>query len=195
MVFVTERKPSDYVADLEDADLDELIASALANSGEPPPPALGRERLLRSVAEMPERYAPFFSRLGRMWSLNEVEVEAALREAARRGWRRAWSGIRYMNIVAGGKLGNANARLLCFQASVRFPVHRHQGEEEVLVLEGSYTDSAGKVVAAGDAQVMGAGSEHALVINPGGPCVAAVVQRGLSFTAPWLKRVSHFLAG
>lgn len=129
-----------------------------------------------------------------MWDLDEARVEALLAESGRRDWQKVWPGIRYLNIAAGPGLADARVRLLRFDPGVRFPVHQHRGDEEVLVLEGSYTDSNGNTVVAGDVQRMVAGSEHALMVSPAEPCVAAIVQRGLSFSAPWLRRAKHWFA-
>lgn len=193
MVLVTARKTPGSASSPEASEIDDLPSRALLEIDGCFPTPGGRERLLQCVSAMPERYAPFFSRLGRMWFLDEAGVDAALRECTRRGWRRAWPGIQYMDVVGGGSLRDARARLLRFEPGVRLPAHRHRGDEEVLVLEGSYTDSTGKLVGAGDCQLMMAGSEHALVVSADQPCVAAVVQRGLSFIAPWARRFRRLL--
>jgi len=156
--------------------------------------AAGRERLLQAVATLPLRYAPFYSRLSGLWQLSEAEIETVLTESARTPWRRLWLGIRYYTLQPGTELGNARARLLHFEPGVRFPEHRHTGEEQVLVLSGSYTDSHGHRVGPGDLQSMGEGSEHALRISSDAPCVAAIVQRGLSFSGPLLRRVRRLIS-
>lgn len=194
IALVTNVSASNPPSFAEDLGIDELVAEALADVGGDAAPAGGRERLLRRVSTLPERYAPFFARLGTMWDLDEMRVEAVLRDAAHRRWRQVWPGIRYLNITPGPRLAEARARLLRFEPGVRFPVHRHRGNEDVFVLEGSYTDSSGQTVQAGDTQQMAAGSEHALVVSAEEPCVAAIVQRGLSFGAPWLDRMNRWFS-
>ena len=190
--FVTKPSGANQPEIAEDPGIDELVAEALADLGHGTGPVGGRERLLQSVSALPDRYAPFFSRLSRMWDLDEAHVEALLEASARHRWQKVWPGIRYLNVSPGPGLSDARARLLRFDPGVRFPVHRHRGEEDVLVLEGSYTDSNGETVGAGDTQRMVAGSEHALVVSPEEPCVAAIVQRGLSFSAPWVRRAKRW---
>lgn len=192
--LVTKFSGANEAPVLDDSSIDELLAEALGPVHPGRAPRGGRERLLQRVSALPERYAPFFSRLSRMWDLDEAGVEALLADSGRRDWQKVWPGIRYLNIAAGPRLAEARVRLLRFDPGFRFPVHQHRGDEEVLVLEGSYTDSHGNTVVAGDVQRMVAGSEHALMVSPAEPCVAAIVQRGLSFSAPVLQRAKRWFA-
>ena len=160
----------------------------------PGAPALpsARERLLASVRELPLRYAPFYERLGALWDLPEERVSEVLtsaKDSARWQWT-ALPGVRQIEVQGGPRTENARVRLLKFSAGVRFPRHRHIGREDVLVLEGSYTDSDGRVVGPGDLQVMEPGSEHGLRIHAGEPCIAGLVQFGMEFTGPVLRWVS-----
>ena len=67
---------------------------------------------------------------------------------------------------------------------------RHPGPEISFVLEGSYTDSAGRFVGPGDVHEMAAGTRHAFVVGNDGPCILAVVQVGLEFTGPLMRLMS-----
>jgi anti-sigma factor ChrR (cupin superfamily) len=167
---------------------DELLEQALLQLAPATPRSEVRARLLQRVSALPLRYAPFYARLATMWGMPEPHVEAFLAESTEMRWHHIWPGIRYLDVARAAALDGARARLLRFEPGVRFPTHQHRGEEHVLVLEGSYTDSTGKRVGAGDEQRMVAGSEHALVISSDAVCVAAIVQRGLSFGAPLLDR-------
>ena len=51
-----------------------------------------------------------------------------------------------------------------------------------------------RVVRAGERQDMSAGSEHELVIGPEGPCVAGVVERGLTFSGPVLGLLGRWFS-
>ncbi|MFZ5891116.1 MAG: cupin domain-containing protein [Myxococcota bacterium] len=183
------RRPPESESEL----LDELVEQALLDLMSPHSLPAGKQRLLQSVTAVPLRYAPFFGRLGALWDLSEDRVETALAESARVSWHLVWPGIRFLTLTGGPALEDGRARLLRFDPGVRFPTHRHTGDEEVMVLEGSYTDSNGLLVKPGEVQRMAAGSEHALQVSADSACVAAIVQRGLSFTAPLVSRVKRFI--
>jgi hypothetical protein len=184
----------DVAGEVLDADAAEVLAAPFADllPGLSVPPER-RARLLTAVSALPLKYAPFFDRLSELWGLSAAEVQAELSILRDRGWRWAWPGIRYFNVAASERL-DERARLLRFEAGVRFPAHRHDGEESVLVLEGSYPDSGGRVVRAGDTQRMSEGSEHSLQIADTGPCVAAISQRGLTFQGALLGRLGRLAA-
>ena len=173
---MTKLEPPQPTAVMEDENVEELVEQALLELAPVALSERARERLLQRVGELPLRYAPFYARLATLWDLSEDRVETLLTESGRTRWTQVWPGIRYLNVPSGAGLGEARARLLRFEPGVRFPTHRHRGEEHVLVLEGSYTDSAGQRVAAGDEQRMSEGSEHALVVSADAACVAAIVR-------------------
>jgi anti-sigma factor ChrR (cupin superfamily) len=56
-----------------------------------------------------------------------------------------------------------------------FPLHPHEGPEQVLVLEGGYRDSAGLEVWRGEVQLMAAGTEHFFTAFDVGCICASVV--------------------
>lgn len=150
------------------------------------------ERLFGAVAELPLRYAPFFAQLAELWDTPEELVRSELTRAKDpRHWRRSLlPGLKTFEVVRGGALEDGGARLLRFAPRARFPKHRHQGREHVLVLEGSYADGEGLQVGPGQLQTMPEGSEHELFIHGGTPCVVAVSERGLEFTGPLLRWAS-----
>jgi hypothetical protein len=158
------------------------------------PPVNGAERLARAVTELPLRYAPFYVRLSNLWHVPECDVE---RELTRARDPRSWSltllrGVKTFEVGAGTR-SETRRRLLHFSAGVHFPKHRHRGEERVLVLEGSYADSSGCQVRAGEEQRMTAGSEHELTVLGSQDCVAAVAEQGLDFTGPLLRWATKLL--
>lgn len=154
---------------------------------------VGRKRLLDAASSGPHRYAPFYDRLAALWDLSEPALKVLFTVAAeRRAWRPVWPGLRMLGVSAGPKLSDARARLLRFEPDFRFPNHRHSGVETVLVLEGSYTDSSGVTLRAGDSQQMEPGSAHELRVGAEGPCIAAVAERGVEFTGPILKRLARW---
>ena len=159
------------------------------------PPRASATRLLRAVDELPLRYAPFFERLGELWDLPVERVEAVLERAKEPGaWRKtALPGLRLVDVEGGERVRDADVHLVRFSPGMRFPRHRHPGDEALFVLEGSYRDTSGRVVRPGDLHEMAAGSEHGFVVNRGEPCVAASVQRGREFTGWLIRFLSKFV--
>ena len=147
-------------------------------------------RLLSAVEELPLRFAPFFDRLSALWDVPEASVVAVLERARDpAAWQKSkLPGLRLIDIEAGGRCRGADVHLVRFSPGMRFPRHRHPGAEALLVLEGSYRDSSGRVVGPGDLHEMLPGSEHGFVVARNEPCIAASVQYGREFTG-FLMRI------
>jgi quercetin dioxygenase-like cupin family protein len=166
----------------------DLIAPAA-----PPPRAL--QRLMHTIEALPLRYAPFFEQLAELWDLPEADVVALLERAEDpRIWRKVpLFPVRLIEVMGGPKTHGAETLLVRFEASGTVPRHRHPGPETLLVLEGMYEDSLGRVVRAGDLHQMAPGTEHAVFIGKQGPCVAATLQWGREFTGPIMRIVSQIV--
>lgn len=151
-------------------------------------------RLLTDVSEVPLRYAPFFDRLSALWDLPELDVRAVLAKSNEpRAWRRPpLPGLEIMNVRGGPKAAGAELYLARFAAGATFPAHSHRGHEDVLLLEGSYTDSDGTVYSSGDVHHMAAGSEHTFTVAPDEPCIAAAAHHGIRFANVWLRVLAKF---
>jgi quercetin dioxygenase-like cupin family protein len=164
------------------SELDRLLSPSA------PPPFVAAQ-LAREVEELPLRYAPFFDRLADVWDLPVGGVHAVLERAkSPEAWRKtALPGLALLDVRGGERVRDADVHLVRFSPGMRFPRHRHPGNEALFVLEGSYRDSSGRVVVPGDLHAMSAGSEHGFVVSRGEPCIAASVQRGREFTG-WLIR-------
>ncbi|HTQ08131.1 MAG TPA: cupin domain-containing protein [Polyangiaceae bacterium] len=174
-------KPPEFVADEPElaaplGGLTELFDPASV-------PAGSLERLMLEVAEPPLRYAPFFDRLAELWDLSEPDVRAVLeRTRDKRAWRRApLPGLELMRVEGGPRLRGTESVLARFAPGMTFPPHGHRGHEDVLILEGSYTDNHGKLFRSGDVHSMEAGGEHSFTIGKDEPCIAAAVHRGIRF--------------
>jgi len=188
---MTDPKPPEFVDDvlLDDPALGAPI-ERLPELLEPVALAPGSlERLMTAVAEPPLRYAPFFERLSEMYDLSESDVRALLERSRNpSAWRRPpIPGLELLNVAVGPKLAGTHAYLGRFAAGMKFPKHRHAGHEDVLILEGSYTDSSGTVYRSGDVHHMDGASEHSFTIAPDEPCVAAAVHRGIRFSSLGLR--------
>ncbi len=155
-------------------------------------PRAGLERLLETVSEPPLRYAPFFDRVGALWDLPEAEVSKTFAELKKpSAWKwTALPGVRVLPVVGGPRTEGAETFLVRFAPGTRFPRHRHPGPEALLVLEGSYTDSEGRRVAAGDLHEMAPGTEHGFLVGKGEPCIGAAVQHGREFTGLFMRALA-----
>jgi predicted ChrR family anti-sigma factor len=152
----------------------------------------GLDRLLEAVSLPPLRYAPFYGRLSALWDVPEAEVQSVLeRSRDPQAWRKpGLPGLMVVDVDGGPRLGGADAKLVRFSPGFRFPNHRHPGYEAVFVLEGSYTESTGRVVGPGDLHEMQAGTEHHFTVARDEPCIAASVQAGLEFTGMVMRLLS-----
>ena len=159
------------------------------------PPETLRRRLLSAVETLPLRYAPFLDRLSEVWDLPESSVLAVLSRAADPAAFRKTPlpGLFVLEVEGGPRVAGAEVHLVRFAPGMRFPRHRHPGDEVLFVLEGSYTDSSGLRVGPGDEHVMSAGTEHGFRVSRDEPCVAASVQRGREFTGFWIRLLSKFV--
>lgn len=187
----TDDKPPEFAAAVL-AEEPELVAplGQLTELLEPASvPAGSLERLMIEVSQVPLRYAPFFERLAELWDLPESDVRGLLeRMRDKKNWRRApLPGLELMSVSGGPRIAGTNAYLARFAPGMTFPTHAHHGHEDVLILEGSYTDHEGKVFRSGDVHSMDAGGEHAFTIGPDEPCVAAAVHRGIRFRSLGLR--------
>jgi len=168
--------------------LPELLAPSRA-------PDAVKLRLLAQVDALPLRYAPFLDRLMDVWDLPERNVLAVLERAKDPAAFRktALPGLRLLDVEGGPRVAGADVHLVRFAPGMRFPRHRHPGEEVLFVLEGSYADSSGRHVGPGDVHAMSAGSEHGFRVSREEPCIAASVQRGREFTGFWIRLLSKLI--
>ena len=91
-------------------------------------------------------------------------------------------GISFCWVEGGPSVQDAVRGFVRVESGVAFPEHEHFGEENVLVLQGSYTDSVtGEVFRPGDIATMSAGSSHGFVVPANGPDLLklSVVRKGL----------------
>jgi len=103
--------------------------------------------------------------------------ESAFPALAALRWKStAWPGIR-LHFLGEGAAAN-RAVLIAMDAGCAYPSHRHLGDEEVLVLAGSYRDAAGEY-RAGEFHLNPSGSIHAAIAGPSGALLFARVPEGI----------------
>lgn len=148
--------------------------------------------LLGQVSVEPYRYAPFFSRLGRLFVMPEAQVITVLTQIP---WKQApLKGIEFVDVETNLGRDGVHAGLARFQPGVHYPRHRHVEREEILILAGGYTDDAGKTWRAGDLHVMEPGTTHQYWTDPEQGCVLATVSdSAIAWTSPWLRFLSVFV--
>jgi quercetin dioxygenase-like cupin family protein len=161
-------------------ELEGVLVALAASAGVDAPPAALKARLLVVATTGPTRYAPLFDDLGRLFDLG---VDAVVRLLERAGLESAWEAgphpsIRLFHLEPGPSLATADAGLVRMPAGFEWPGHSHSAAEKVLILEGGYTESTGRVYRAGDIHEMAAGTAHSFVVLPDSPLVFAVILHG-----------------
>jgi len=160
-------------------------------------PAGSLERLMLEVSEPPLRYAPFFDRLSELWDLPESDVRGLLqRSRDKSAWNRApLPGLELIKVKGGPRIAGTEAYLARFAPGLTFPTHSHHGHEDVLIIEGSYTDDRGVVFRSGDVHSMEGGGEHSFTIARDEPCIAAAVHRGIRFRSLGMRVLAKLFGG
>jgi quercetin dioxygenase-like cupin family protein len=153
------------------------------------------ERLQLTLSEPPHRYAPFFARAAELFDLSESAVVAQLtRLKDPNSWTFAGlPGISSVRVEAGPRVQAAETLFVRFNPGTRFPLHRHLGQERVLVLEGSYADSNGVLHRAGELRDWPSDTEHSFRVGDE-TCIFASVVFGRRFSA-WPLRVLATVLG
>jgi putative transcriptional regulator len=156
-----------------------LAALSLALRPVQPPPSL-RERLL-AAARGPSRFAPFIDRLAR---LIDVAADRARDLLASLERPETWlptpgPNVHLVHLFGGPAVAGADVGFVRVAAGTAFPLHRHTGDERVLVLQGSYRDSTGTTARPGDVITMPTGTAHELQAGPDHDLIYAVVAYGI----------------
>ena len=164
---------------LEDApeELREALALVETAAETTPLPVGLRARLLASSSSSRERFAPFERRLSELFDLGAERIRELLTEIADPA---TWTagplpGSSLFHLEGGPRVATADAGFVRLPAGMPFPHHEHLGDERVLLLEGSYTDSEGRHYRPGDIHEMPAGSAHAFTVDEDSPLLLATV--------------------
>lgn len=162
-----------------------LLESFVAHLPHVPPRTELRDALLSNVdgfEAVPPALAPWLDSLAVLFDLPYPEARRLLNTLDDpAGWRPMGPpGISVKRVRAGSRREGAQACLVRLEAGSRFPKHRHDGNEHVLVLTGGLREDSGARQHAGELTKHQSGSAHAFVALPGEPCVAAVLSGGLT---------------
>lgn len=128
-------------------------------------------------ARGPGRFAPFIDRLARLVDLAAARAQELLAGLSRPDvWQPSpGPNVHLVHFDGGPACAGADAGFVRLDAGTPFPEHRHLGDETVLVLQGSYLDSSGATVRAGDIVRMPKGSSHHFTAGPDEDLIYAVV--------------------
>ncbi|HET7543743.1 MAG TPA: cupin domain-containing protein [Polyangiaceae bacterium] len=176
----------DFAAEHAQSDAErEILAELFARLGAAPEAsaadlARGRARLLAAVAQSDERYAPLFGKLMRFFDLSAEALRAIFERAANAAdWEPGpVPGVSLFHFQGGPGVAGFDTGFVRFKKGMPHPLHRHLGDERVLVLEGGYFDHEQRWYGPGDFHDMSAGSEHSLQMSTERDVLLAVVMAG-----------------
>ena len=144
------------------------------------PPAL-RRAVLGTVAAA-TKLSGFTERLARLFDLARERAGELIREAG--GPATGWEafpvpGVRLFHLAGGPRVAGADCGLVRLEPGVRFPSHRHAGDEWVFVLAGEAEEEGTSARwVPGDLVHRSPGSAHAYRAVGAEPLVFAVVLHG-----------------
>ncbi len=169
-----------FVADLGEAEeTDALVAVWADQLGGVRSRVDLRDRLLAS-APTDGRYERFVAEVATLMDLDEAGAAALLDGIDRPS---SWvpgplPEIGLYHIEGGPRVADAITGFVRLPQNAVFPEHRHLGDEEVLVIQGSFVDGVtGAVHRPGEVVHMPAGSAHDFQARPGPALVYLVVVR------------------
>jgi quercetin dioxygenase-like cupin family protein len=149
-----------------------------------PAPEL-RARLLQTLGSV-DRFAPFFEPLSLMFELPVETVRKLLARIDGHEWEASLLGVRLegselFHFPVGPRLRETGAAggVVRIGAGVKFPQHRHHGDELTFVLEGGYV-ADGRTYGPGATIPMSGGTEHHYQAAPERDLVIMVLHRGIT---------------
>jgi putative transcriptional regulator len=156
----------------------EALAHELGEATTPlPPPESARLRLLEAVSTT-ERWSPFIAKLAELADLAEAQVRAVFTRAADLlNWEQTMlPHIALFHFDGGPRAAALDVGLVRVGRGMPSPIHRHIGDEWVLVLEGSFVDlMTGETHLPGDLVHRPPGSEHAFKVGDDADLVYVLV--------------------
>jgi hypothetical protein len=148
-----------------------LLADGLTTA---PASATARSKFMQEI-EGRRRYAPFTKRVAAIFDLDETAAALALEKIVDDGaWRPGpIPGLRISPLRPGPRRNGWMTTFIAGDPGARFPLHRHLGEEIVLVMQGAFRENDGTLAAPGETVLKAASSTHDFVIVGEAPCVCA----------------------
>jgi anti-sigma factor ChrR (cupin superfamily) len=139
-------------------------------------------RLSSTPGPMPsgERFKPFVDRVASLFDVGPSQAQALLELLDDPAcWvpgpvRRSHA----FPVETGAKYIGALACFLRADPGAKLPAHLHQGDEHVLVLQGSFSDDTGVNAVAGMFVTKPKGTTHAVEVTGDGPCICCLLQLG-----------------
>ncbi|MEO7034771.1 MAG: cupin domain-containing protein [Polyangiaceae bacterium] len=151
----SETELAELVSKLSSLEEEETGAAGLAR---------GRVRLLATVSNNEERFAPFFDKLAKFFDLSVEGIRAVFARAEQESeWQQGplpW--VSLFHLDGGPAVAGLDTGFVRLKKGMPFPRHRHLGPEHVLILEGGYFDHDQRWYGPGDFHDMEDATEHAL---------------------------------
>jgi anti-sigma factor ChrR (cupin superfamily) len=158
--------------------IDEIFATLPLALSPAPPPAWLRERILAGAGRQ-GRFDELAGRVAGMLDVTREQATALLGLIDEpTSWEAGPAVSRAIHLPAGPRLADARCGFVRLEGGGAFPLHRHIGEEQVLVLQGGFEDSDGRVYRRGDEAIRPSGSEHHFTALGGADLVYLVVLFG-----------------
>ena len=105
-------------------------------------------------------------------------------------WRTKMPGYREYSL---GEIDGCEAKMLWIKAGRKMPSHTHEGSEITLVIDGAFSDSAGRY-GRGDISLADDDINHSPVAEAGRPCICfAVTDAPLRLTGSYRQFFSDFI--
>lgn len=131
----------------------------------------------------------YVDRFTSMFDLGEAQARAILKKAASQGDDTFDScgipGVQLFYFKGGARAAHATCGVLKIKAGAIFPAHEHQGDERVLILQGTATEPSGRRYRVGEVVHHQKDTRHSFRVVGNDPMILAV---RLEKPNKWLKR-------
>ncbi|MCH9673743.1 MAG: hypothetical protein K0U93_20050 [Gammaproteobacteria bacterium] len=191
---MTASQRADFEADLRrDPNLQRALEEASElllgdeTTSSPGPSTVTRRAVLESTKSQ-DTFTGFARRLASMFEISPEEAQSALdqiRNVPALPWRPFMTDGAFLLPITVGAHSSSQLRALVYlRAGTRIPMHRHDGEERMLLVAGYAEDDSGRLVCPGDEVVSAPGSQHSFTLQTDLACVFALrVSGNVEFVA------------